>query len=1089
MAFVLIDICNLLYLLKKNNGRVKNVEITGIITRVLNRPSSLDDNVKVTSNGKFVEMDCSTIRFIGEDYVRIETGDGCSDRVYLLNGKLITYIESEQAKKDIWTIRGNVALASRSENSSLVAMFNFAKKGSTWYVNPYKCRDVDITYWNKTGRPRFYVLESYNKGYIVKPQDILSIPNFVSEEVKTSEMDLKSFGKIPEPVQELATPDMNNNNLTGVTNNANNTDNIIDANKNTRLVFSRKECKPKNVDLYNKFNDILLDAKNRREKQLKSIKESVSEVRTDLLQRIIKNIRNNWSNKATIYTRTGRSIFSEYVEKSNQSSSEYMGKTVKKHLISIYDEVLDYALGKRETVTAHKEALSVVRELFSDKEKLLEGLISIITGVNLSGTVEDCRSNDISFSAVLDVNPYMLILVTSSLSFEDIENLAISLGFAGKKEVRRQRNMMILLEYIERSDGNDTAYTSTSLSKAQFGITLTDYQYQLDKKNGQYFGLTKASTMETFLGVKPQTHYDEENFKSSYGKYIAELSLQEKKQAIIDLINTGLCVRFENEGITYIEAYSFFRKELYVYNKLYIMLEDKDDVESINQSTIDSCIKDFEDEKGFKLEEKQVSAVNLIKNRIFAIYGLPGGGKTTILECCVKILKEAFGDDYNIEFAAPTGIASKRLSTITGEKARTMHSKFKVGMAKASLEDYRDNKAGVYADCFIFDEMGMVTINLLYEIFSKVRNPRIIFSGDIAQLAPIGKGIPFKDIVSIVPTETLMVSKRSTSGSNIALNNLIISDKSSGYEIEPLKDGNDFCICECSNNDLPDKVCNIVKGYLSGSCPDFLNRSKYSALASMKVKPSDIQVITPVSQKKFAWGTKDMNLRLQNIFNPRKDVYFKVTNQDGLELRLGDRVLNKENSHQFLHYKYDGKQGFTKTWDFGVVNGDVGEILGVISSKRCVFHEQLEPEPDDDSFKNANIRDDEDYCKDEYAKFLVVQYDDYVILYLCRLSEDESTEIMPVMYGADIRMLDLAYALTVHKIQGGQNRLIIFMLGDMGYSNFITNNLILTGVTRARDGEFLVGDVGNSDASTLSRGRRRFQHSDVLSVNSLLYKE
>ena len=417
-----------------------------------------------------------------------------------------------------------------------------------------------------------------------------------------------------------------------------------------------------------------------------------------------------------------------------------------------------------------------------------------------------------------------------------------------------------------------------------------------------------------------------------------------------------------------------------------------------------------------------------------------------------------------------------------------MHSKFKLGVRTLGLKE-EDKKGGIYADCFIFDEMGMVTINLLYEIFSKIRNPRIIFSGDIAQLAPIGKGIPFKDIVSIIPTETLMVSKRSTSGSNIALNNSIISDKSTGDEMEPLKDGNDFCICECNNDELPNKVCSIVKSYLSGTCPDFLDRSKYSNLASLQVKPSEIQVLTPVAQEKFSWGTKKMNLRLQNIFNPRKDVYFKLFNQDGLELRVGDRVLNKDNSHQFMHYEYNGKAGFIKTWSCGVVNGDIGEILGIISANKCKFYEQIEPEPDDDPFAGMHIRDDEDYCNDEYAKFLVVKYDDYVVLYLCKLDEEESNELMPVLKGKDLKMLDLAYALTVHKIQGGQNKLIIFMIGNMGYSEFITNNLILTGVTRAKEGEFLVGDVGDSDASTLSKGRRRFQHSDITSVNRLLYED
>lgn len=1071
----MIDVCNLLYILKTNEDKIRNVEITGIITRELGRPESLQEGVKVSDKGKFVELDCCAIKFLVDDYVRMCAGDCSADKVYLLNGKLVTFVNKEQAVKDIWTIRGNVALASRDKNSNAVAMFNFSKRNDIWYINPYKCKDVDLRNWNRTGRPRFYAMESYNRGYVVKPKDILGIPYFTSEHKKESN-NLSSFGKKP------AAPDNTNilevKNASGVTENKNDI---------SRLVFSRTEGINKNEKLLKEFITIKEEAEEKRKKQLESIKKSIEIERDNLIRRILKNIGRNWTNKRSKYSRTGRSIFSEYVEQSEYANSKYMGKTVKKYLIDIHNEVIDFALGEIETVTAHKEALVTVRKLFSDNDKMLEGFIKIITGVDLNGVADDCREQGVSLGAILETNPYILMLISPRLSFSDLETLAICLGFSGKPELRRQRNMMLVLEYIEKSNGNDTAYNVLDISKIQFGLTLTNYQYSLDKQHGHYFGFEKASIIETFIGVKPYTHYDEENFVARYNNYIAELSLQEKKQAFADLLGIGLCVKFSKGDESYIESYYFFKKELYVYDKLYKLLADNGNDE-IEQEIIDECIDEFEKEKGFKLEEKQVSAINLIRNNIFAIYGLPGGGKTTIIECCVKILKRQFGKDYNIEFSAPTGIASKRLSTITGEKAGTMHSKFKVGIRTLRLKE-DSNKGGVFADCFIFDEMGMVTINLLYEIFSKIRKPRIIFSGDIAQLAPIGKGIPFKDIVSIIPTETLMVSKRSTSDSNIALNNLIISDKSTGYEIKPLKDGNDFCICECNNDELPNKVCSIVKSYLSGTCPDFLDKSKYSNLASLKVKPSEIQVLTPVAQEKFSWGTKKMNLRLQNIFNPRKEVYFKLFNQEGLELRVGDRVLNKDNSHRFMHYKYNGKTGFTKTWDCGVVNGDIGEILGVINASRCKFYKQTEPEPDDNPFDGIDIRDDEDFCSDEYAKFLVVKYDDYVVLYLCKLAEEESNELMPVLTGKELKMLDLAYALTVHKIQGGQNKLIIFMLGSMKYnSNFITNNLILTGVTRAREGEFLVGDVGSSDASTLTRGRQRFQHKNVLSVNSLLYE-
>ena len=1083
----MLDICNVLYLLKENKGELRNVEITGILTRKLDRPESLKDSVSVDSEGCFVEIDCVAVKFYGDDYVRLATGDGTPDKVYLVNGKLVTFINKHQIINDIWSIRGRLTLGKKDLNCKLVTMFNFIKKGNNWGIKPYSCKDVDIRNWRHEGRPSYYTSLSYKSGYIVRPKDILGTPMFVSELDKGNDT-LNSFAGI---LNNSGVDNMNLGKSTNIPKGIIEPEvNIIEStNESSRFIFSRNEIEPKNNKLYLEFTDVMREARNKRDTQLEVIKDKISESNTSLYDRILRNISNNWSNRSSKYSRTGRSIFKEYVSKSAYANDEYLGKSVKKYLESIHDEVIEFALGEMDVVTAHKSALKAVRELFGDTEIALGGLLSVITGVSLAGVAKDCYDEGVCLSAILSTNPYMLMLVSNSLSFNDIETLAICLGFSGKPELRPQRNMMLLLEYIEKSNGNNTAYTSKDILKSNIGLTLTEKQYTDNRKYNHYFTSGKFDIIKTFLGVEINTHYNEENFVKMGYSYICRLSDMEIRKACNGLLTIGLCVSFKKDDNTYVESYNMFRKELYVYNKLYELLEENDG-DTISQDVIDSCIKEFEDRKGFKLEEKQISAINLIKNKVFAIYGLPGGGKTTIIECCVDILKKEFGDDYEIQFAAPTGIASKRLSTVTGNKAGTMHSKFKVGLKINNKEDDRDDRYTVRGDCFVFDEMGMVTVNLLYEIFRKLRNPRIIFSGDIAQLAPIGKGIPFKDIVSIIPTETLMVSKRSTSDSNIALNNLIISDKSQGYEIEPLRDGNDFCIMECNNDDLPNKVCEIVKGYLDNTIQSKLDSNKYETLAKLKVEPSEIQVITPLAQSKFSWGTKQMNMRLQNIFNPRKNFYFKVGNQDGLELRVGDRVLNKDNSHKFLHYRFDGKCSFTKTWEFGVVNGDIGEILGVISANKCKFFDQTDEEPEDSTFENADIKDDEEFCEEPNAKFLVVKYDDYVVLYVCYVNEEYSTEVEPVLTGKELNMLDLAYALTVHKIQGGQNKLIIFMLGSMNYnSNFISNNLILTGVTRAREGEFLIGDVGSSDASTLTKGRKRFQHKDVLSANSLLYEE
>ena len=74
----------------------------------------------------------------------------------------------------------------------------------------------------------------------------------------------------------------------------------------------------------------------------------------------------------------------------------------------------------------------------------------------------------------------------------------------------------------------------------------------------------------------------------------------------------------------------------------------------------------------------------------------------------------------------------------------------------------------------------------------------------------------------------------------------------------------------------------------------------------------------------------------------------------------------------------------------------------------------------------------------------------------------DMTAGVEVHYGG-LAVLDLAYALTVHKMQGSQAKLVIFLLypAGGGNSDFISRNLVYTGITRASDAMYVLGDVGD----------------------------
>jgi exodeoxyribonuclease V alpha subunit len=361
----------------------------------------------------------------------------------------------------------------------------------------------------------------------------------------------------------------------------------------------------------------------------------------------------------------------------------------------------------------------------------------------------------------------------------------------------------------------------------------------------------------------------------------------------------------------------------------------------------------------------------------------------------------------------------------------------------------------------------------LYQILRKVNQPKIIFLGDISQLAPIGKGMPFKDILHMLPCCTLNVGKRCLESSYIAENNDIIINSID----TPLAIGQDFQTLVCSEEEMQQTVLNSVKGLLgiTGQQP----------VGTRLYKATEVQVISPVVKPNYIWGTYQLNRALQPVFTPKPKFKFKYDTQEGIEYREGDRVLHKENNNKFLHYQRIDEHTFQKTCEYGLVNGDIGYIRSVIKADQLKLLEVAEGDKADYEEIAETIRDDSLYITDKEAYFVAIEYDGFYALYLAYEDTEEN-----VVKSKDMKALDLAYALTVHKLQGSSAACIVFVIGKIPYNNtFINRNLIYTGVSRARESELLIGDVSNGRNSTLSKGRRIKQQENVETVMSLLYRE
>lgn len=166
-------------------------------------------------------------------------------------------------------------------------------------------------------------------------------------------------------------------------------------------------------------------------------------------------------------------------------------------------------------------------------------------------------------------------------------------------------------------------------------------------------------------------------------------------------------------------------------------------------------------------------------------------------------------------------------------------------------------------------------------------------------------------------------------------------------------------------------------------------------------KLKDIQILTPM--RKGTLGVQNLNNRLQEKLNPPSP---KKNEKEIKEIifREGDKVMQTKNNYQIEWFRIDG---YGDNEGKGVFNGDMGFIK----------------------------------CINESDKTVTVIFD------------DEKKVIYDYIY---LDELDLAYAITIHKSQGSEFKVVITP-AFMGSPFLMNRNLLYTGITRAKELVVVVG--------------------------------
>jgi exodeoxyribonuclease V alpha subunit len=301
---------------------------------------------------------------------------------------------------------------------------------------------------------------------------------------------------------------------------------------------------------------------------------------------------------------------------------------------------------------------------------------------------------------------------------------------------------------------------------------------------------------------------------------------------------------------------------------------------------------------------EQAAAVRAaFASRLSIVTGGPGTGKTATIRL---ICAAAAEQNASVLLVAPTGRAARRMSESSGLDASTVHA------ALGWIPGQGPTVEELDADLLIVDETSMANLELLVTLLRVVGSQtHVVLVGDADQLAPVGAGKPFAELVEArpVPIAELTHIFRQAAGSMIVRGaHAVRTGSAPSFGPSEAMTRDLFMIERADPRAALDEVVTLVTERLP----------KHFGVDSI----TDIQVFAPVYRG--ALGIDALNTRLRESLNPAGR---KVL---GGRLRIGDKLML---SGRNLH-------------DLGLMNGTILRLLEhnedaealVVEADGAIFH-------------------------------------------------------------------------------------------------------------------------------------------------------
>jgi exodeoxyribonuclease V alpha subunit len=519
--------------------------------------------------------------------------------------------------------------------------------------------------------------------------------------------------------------------------------------------------------------------------------------------------------------------------------------------------------------------LKGIKEAWAEQHGIREMLVFLQSyGITTTFAIRIWKHYGADSLAQVKRNPYQLALDITGIGFFTADKIARHLGFAEDSIERAEAGVVYALEQAAGADGHCYLPPHALVGKAKELLGVGE-------------GLILEAMrrlVETRLLV-----YDrfDETAPELAGASDDELLALAMKPPRGEMPVAGVYLK------------SLYRAEQGITTKLATISLAKGLLPAIR---LPQAVKWVQQQVGIELSPEQQNALRAaLHEKVLVITGGPGTGKTTLVDCLVRILRAK-----NVTFAlcAPTGRAAKRLAEVTGCEAATIHRLLEYS-PKAGVFMRREGNE-IEANVVIVDEVSMIDAPLMDNLLRAVSPPtHLVLIGDADQLPSVGPGSVLRDLIAsnVVPAARLTHIFRQAERSLIITNAHRINHGEFPRVERSTTKLSDFYFIE---KQTQQEILDVIKELLVERIPK-----------RFELDPvNDVQVLSPIH--KGLVGVENLNVELQQLLNPggEKLVF------GGRNLRIGDKVMQVRNDYVKEVY-----------------NGDLGRITGFDDEHRCLLVE------------------------------------------------------------------------------------------------------------------------------------------------------